>query len=133
MLKTRFCVSATIICLALTGFDLKAAEIEHHAMRANPAGKAIHCLACHDGVQSKYAAVCIGKCEQTLNHPILKPYPPPRKESEFNSRAEVRAKGIKFEKGKITCISCHNIRKKKPAHLVVDNRGSRLCLTCHRK
>lgn len=116
----------TILALA----EVRAGDIPHHGISADPEGKAVHCLSCHDGVQSKYAAVCIGKCVNNADHPILKPYPPPGKAEKFYSLPEVKARGIPFESDRITCISCHDIRRNKPAH-PRDSRGE-ICLNCHK-
>jgi predicted CXXCH cytochrome family protein len=33
--------------------------------------------------------------------------------------------------GQISCVSCHDLTNDEKHHLVIDNRESRLCLTCH--
>jgi predicted CXXCH cytochrome family protein len=38
---------------------------------------------------------------------------------------------VRLMDGKLGCGSCHNVYTRQPNILVMNNRGSQLCLTCH--
>lgn len=40
---------------------------------------------------------------------------------------------VRLPDGKVECVSCHNPYSSNDKLLVIDNHGSRLCLTCHLK
>jgi len=108
-----------------------AEEVEHHGMQVNADATFSQCVSCHDGTVAHNVSFCTSKCDAATSHAVLKAYPPLRRASEFAPLAAVRAKGIKFDNGRVTCISCHNLRNPAKNHLVMENSGSRLCLTCH--
>lgn len=114
----RVIVIACCMVLPMSSFG---EPVEHHGMTVNADSPAEVCVTCHDG-----------SLEHT-SHPIFKYYPPPGKESEYASAAEVQAKGIKLVRGQVVCISCHDLRKPGPQHLVISSAKSELCLICHIK
>lgn len=91
------------------------------------------CLSCHDGTISKEPQVQVkGGLWQHgigMSHPIGVDYP----RSEDFAYPESLPKDVRLFNGKIGCLSCHEIYTKEKNMLVMDNRGSRLCLTCHKK
>ena len=74
---------------------------------------------CSDGIQK--------------SHPVNREYPPVGKKKLFNKASFIKKNGINLSAGKITCLSCHNLKNDLAKHLAVDNIRSKLCLTCHRK
>lgn len=113
---------------------------------AHPAGKltetssgsildktSTECLSCHDGTISKFPQVEVrqGVWQHGIgmSHPIGVDYP----RSEEFTYAEALPKQIQLFDGKLGCLSCHDIYSKEANMLVMDNRKSKLCLTCHRK
>jgi len=112
---------------------LHAERIEHHGVTVEAEADARDCISCHDGSLGHNVSFCTVQCGFKTSHSILKEYPPRGKERLFAPVAAVKAKGIKFIDGKVTCISCHNLKNPNEHHLVMDNSGSRLCLACHIK
>jgi predicted CXXCH cytochrome family protein len=100
----------------------------------------LKCLGCHDGTIGKLAeSTIVGQGEWQhgrsigLSHPIGVDY-----RLAANLNRELRAPenlnpAIKLFEGKVGCGSCHNTFSKHPNFLVMDNRGSALCLECHLK
>jgi predicted CXXCH cytochrome family protein len=107
--------------------------VEHHGMTVEANSPAQACISCHDGSVSHVVSFCTVVCDFSTSHSILKNYPPRSKPSEYASASEVQARGIKLVQGQVVCISCHDLRKPGPKHLVMSNEGSALCLTCHIK
>lgn len=91
------------------------------------------CLSCHDGTISKVAQVEVrqGVWQHGIgeSHPIGVDYP----RSGAYASVESLPEEIRLFDGKIGCLSCHEIYNKEPHMLVMNNRKSRLCFTCHKK
>ncbi len=115
------------------GNFVSAQIVRHNGFDVDNDGSVFHCVSCHDGVLGKDVGFCIGNCNSGSPHPVLKPYPPLGKERLYAPAALVTAKGIKLYDGKTACISCHDLSNQRKNHLVIDNRGSSLCLSCHLK
>lgn len=110
-----------------------AEKISHHGVTAEADGAARDCLTCHDGTVGHNVVFCKVKCDFKSPHSILRNYPPRGKEREYASTASIQAEGIKLENGKVTCISCHNLRDGGRNHLVKARRGGGICSICHIK
>lgn len=93
----------------------------------------VECLSCHDGTISKGPQVEVkqGVWQHGIgmSHPVGVDYP----FSEDFAYPESLPKEVRLFGGKIGCLSCHEIYAKERDMLVMNNRGSRLCLTCHKK
>ena len=113
-------VIAIACCLALPVTSC-IAPVTHHGMRVDADLPAEICVTCHDGAAKH------------TSHPIFNDYPPPGKETEYASAAEVQAKGIRLVRGQVVCISCHDLRKPGPQHLVISSEKDELCFCCHIK
>jgi predicted CXXCH cytochrome family protein len=101
----------------------------------------LECLSCHDGSVGKLSTVSIGIRTNTASfngynkglHPIWIDYEKVRiRQGELRSTWAMD-KRIKLVQGKVSCVSCHNSYSESKCQLVMDNRGSRLCLGCHIK
>jgi hypothetical protein len=112
---------------------LFAEQIEHHGIRVEAEAKAEGCLSCHDGSVGHFVSSCTVKCDFSTSHSILKHYPPRGRERDYAPGAAILAKGIRLENGKVTCLSCHNLRNPKKNHMVVDVSKTDLCKICHIK
>ncbi|MCL5061957.1 MAG: hypothetical protein M1443_01925 [Nitrospirae bacterium] len=75
------------------------------------------CITCHDGVSGAIHS----------SHPFFVPY---KSGKRFKPITDNR---IIIADGQVTCLSCHNPFSTKNKRLVMENRGSRLCLSCHIK
>lgn len=93
----------------------------------------VECLSCHDGTISKEPQVQVkgGMWQHGIgmSHPIGVDYP----RSEDFAYPESLPKEVRLFDGKVGCLSCHEIYAKEKNMLVMNNRGSRLCLSCHKK
>ncbi|UCD27558.1 MAG: hypothetical protein JSV03_10615 [Planctomycetota bacterium] len=115
--------------------------------RYMPGPTSLICLGCHDGT---VATSTIGSSHALLaglregfaapdsfvwrDHPIGVPYP--RNNREYQPLAFVLAKGrVRLPEGRIECISCHDPHSeaKIDPMLVMSNKRSALCLSCHVK
>ena len=122
-----------VICLGPA--SASAQMVPHHGFDVE-ADRPGLCLTCHDGSLALSVDVRNnGGCAPGVaeSHPVGQTYPPPGREHQYHSVAEVTAAGIVLHEGKVTCIACHDITRDRPKHLVVVDTGSRLCLTCHRR
>jgi predicted CXXCH cytochrome family protein len=126
----RMIVTAAAVCI-FSGGIASGKMVRHYGFNADADGGVSHCVSCHDGVIGKNVQFCIGECNSEYPHPVLRRYPPPGKEHLFAPAAVVAAKGIKLPEGRTACVSCHDLANKEKYNLVMDNRGSRLCLSCH--
>lgn len=126
----RSLIFCSLLLLSPGGL-LFAEEVQHHGVTADADGALTQCISCHDGSVGEHVSFCTVQCDFKTPHSVLKDYPPRDRELSFAPIPAAKAKGIKFINGKVTCVSCHNLRNPAKNHLVMDNRGSRLCLTCH--
>ncbi len=122
-----------------------AALASYQSTGAEFDGSSLLCLSCHDGViatdvftETHGTTWSVGRAwprgpGRRAGHPIGVKYPPA--EPTYHSIAAVTADGrIKLPEGRVQCISCHDPHNthRHPGMLVRSNRGSRLCLACHR-
>ena len=114
--------------------------------RYTPGPTSLVCLGCHDGTvatsiltaaHSMLAGVREGFAMPDgfvwRDHPIGIPYE--HNPREYRPRSFVEAQGVRLPEGRIECISCHDPHDALgiPGMLVMSNRRSALCLTCHIK
>ena len=98
----------------------------------------LECIECHDShvadIRDILGAGSWNHFKKEYNHPIGASYKDAssRKSRAFRP-ASMLNKEMKLYNGKIGCGTCHNIYSKEKAMLVMNNRGSRLCLECHIK
>jgi predicted CXXCH cytochrome family protein len=96
------------------------------------------CLSCHDGTVSTSTHTQIRslswqhKKDIGMSHPIGVDYEQVylSKQKYFHPPERLDPK-ITLINGKLGCETCHNHYSKEKKHLVMNNRGSRLCLSCH--
>ncbi len=99
------------------------------------------CLSCHDGViagdsSGRHGAGrtrAIG-ANNGADHPVGVVYG--RLRPGEGPPARLRHQGtlpkqIRLPEGKVSCVSCHDLYSRTPAHLTVTNEGSALCIACH--
>ncbi len=95
------------------------------------------CMSCHDGATASEAgshAVRHGNSDMPPDHPIgvRLASTKAKGESDFKiANARSLDRRVRLFNGAIGCGSCHTPYSREPAQLVMSNRGSRLCLTCH--
>ena len=132
-MQTIRCLSrwlpAVLFCIMVPMQGI-AEQVAHHGVSVEANGTVKDCLSCHDGASGEMIATCTTKCRSTEEHSVLKPYPPLKKTDEYAPTGAVRASGLKIVRGMVTCITCHNLRKKNEYHLAILDQG-KLCKTCH--
>ena len=96
----------------------------------------VECLSCHDGVISKLGKVTVRQGEYQhgigITHPIGVGYPRGGISDEYVAPEQL-PKAIQLFDGKVGCLSCHSLYGGGKDLLVMDNMGSALCVSCHRK
>jgi len=125
------CVAALDVLAVMATAQARAEMVSHHTVTVEANGLADVCISCHDGKTAKHVSFCTVKCDYSSSHVVFKIYPQAGKAARYAPAAALQAKGIKLEDGKVTCISCHDLRKPGRYHLVMDNTKSRLCFVCH--
>lgn len=116
------------------------------AGRYMPGATSLICLGCHDGtvavsVLGASHALLAGQREGFdapdgfvwRDHPIGVPYPTDR--GQYHPRAAVETQGVRLPDGRMECVSCHDPHNEHGGDnmLIMSNRRSALCLTCHVK
>ena len=133
-MKKNTLILSGLVAVSLTAVlscSLSVASVEHHGMTVDAAA-VIVCTDCHADMAPVSATTPAAAGEAKIHHPTDVAYPPAGKEREFASVSSVRAKGLRFSDGRITCTTCHDLRNPK-YHLVMENKESALCLACHIK
>ena len=119
------------ILLYLTSDGVSAGQIAHNGWMVNDSGDPSECIVCHDGSTASIAHYCTVDCSVVTPHSIMKDYPPVLKEDSYAPVKSLEEKGIRLFNGKLGCVSCHDLKKTKKSHLIMDNAGSALCFSCH--
>lgn len=96
------------------------------------------CISCHGGIVGKAVTFEPGSGVWThedaaFSHPVGINYEESR-EQRIDSMLKPSSlidKRINFYEGKIGCGSCHDLYSKGQRTLVMSNKGSRLCTSCH--
>lgn len=150
--RRRLSIALVVVCISAPGLrTLGSGPIEHETVREVNGRFFLqisdhleeidditsYCLGCHDGkvgparqVQVVTNSESAGGCEGVPQyHPIGATYPDGS--AEFAS-ANMLASGMHIVDGRVTCVTCHDCEAY-DHELVVNNRYSALCLTCHRK
>lgn len=99
----------------------------------------LECLSCHDGAVGKAMNVRIAREEtltysgRSMDHPIGMNYGDAARYNDKLHPVESLSPLITLIDGKVGCSSCHNQYSHELTMLVINNKGSRLCLQCHNK
>lgn len=126
----RTIIGLILLLCGMAPHDLYASPVDHHGLMVDFHAADV-CITCHDGMGSAPRNAGNASCGTAQSHPQSVEYPPKHKEKAFHSRSYVLSHGIKLKNNKIVCISCHNLENPQPKHLIVEDKNSRLCLTCH--
>ncbi len=119
----------TVVLCTLSPTGLYAGQISHHGSMVDSEGSPQLCLSCHDESLAGNITFCTVKCTVLSSHSILKDYPPAKNSDLYAPVDMVAAQGIKIVNGKVTCISCHDLKNPRKFHLVVEH--PELCVICH--
>lgn len=133
-MRTMTLITASMILVFLLYFPkggVSAEQVSHQGMMVDDDGNPNNCIVCHDGLIASEVHSCTVECGFGGSHSISREYPPRSKESGYASVESLREKGIRLYNGKVSCASCHDLKKTTEYHLVMDNSGSDLCFSCH--
>jgi predicted CXXCH cytochrome family protein len=99
------------------------------------------CVSCHDGVAATQVTVDLRDRPSDRTSMVNSPNNDHPIGMTYNSYVAA-GRGYKpllgntkmlFVDGKVGCLSCHNPLNQEKGHLVMSDRNSSLCLTCHNK
>lgn len=108
--------------------------VSHKTYVVDADGVMVDCLSCHNGTKAPAVSNCDrGMCRIYANHIVAVPYPPVDRETQFAPLESLYAKGMMLENGRLTCVTCHDLREKSRFQVRVYPERSELCLTCHLK
>ncbi len=97
----------------------------------------LECLECHDGLIARAVGYRIAGEElllyrdRNLSHPIGLDYAESARRNRELRPPELLSPRIALHGGKVGCASCHNLFSRETKLLVMNDRGSALCLECH--
>ena len=93
------------------------------------------CVSCHDGTAGSRAGFCLlwPDGSQGDGHVISARYDELAAHNQGLTPPASLPPEIVLHEGYLTCGSCHGSDPHAGAPLVIDNRNSALCRTCHRK
>jgi predicted CXXCH cytochrome family protein len=105
--------------------------------QGNPIDRlSMECLSCHDSSLGRSANIRIGSGiwdhGNGSSHPIGVEYAKAYRRGGLRPPSSINP-SIRFFEGRIGCGSCHNIYSKERFYLAINNRGSALCVACHKK
>jgi len=93
------------------------------------------CLSCHDGSGGPHARYCL--LEQMGKgcggHIVSVRYADMAARDKNLRPARNLSPLLPLYDGKITCVTCHGSEPHEGIPLIIDNRGSALCRSCHLK
>jgi predicted CXXCH cytochrome family protein len=132
----RHAAPSLLLALVLVAFfpaGSPAEQVEHHGVMIESEGTSSQCLSCHDGISATAVSYCTVKCDfRSSSHAIEREYPPGKNRDSYATAAAVTEKGVKLIEGKVTCISCHDLKNPARRHLITKS-VKELCLICHFK
>jgi predicted CXXCH cytochrome family protein len=92
------------------------------------------CLSCHDSIIGSAADVKTGSGiwnhGNGVSHPIGTDYMKAYRKGRLKHPSSINP-AVRLFDGKVGCGSCHNMYSKEKNRLVMNNRGSALCMACH--
>lgn len=94
----------------------------------------IQCMTCHESLSDDLAVGISGNVIRhnsgRSNHPVGMNYQTSMTYGGYRSVAQI-PKEVVLPNGKVSCISCHHGYSDNHGKLVMDNKGSKLCFSCH--
>lgn len=122
-------------------------DTAHGGIRFRDAGQSLqpldeeslNCMGCHDGAIGRFADSAIHDPSDAqrpgasigFTHPIGGSYGTAALAAPNLRPVASLDQMIRLYSGRLGCGTCHSVYSKHAKHLVMDNRGSRLCIACH--
>ena len=138
-------VVACALLVAVSAWSCEGVDFEDHQIFEEDFGRPVDsissgCLGCHDGAIGQNVHYRVWEPGGPYNavagsHPIGQNYEMValHKSDTFVS-PDMLNSGIQLVNGRMSCISCHTgDTGRKKMFLVMENSGSQLCFSCHRK
>lgn len=123
-----------VLCFFAVSPAFSLEYVKHKKFVVDADGLMVDCLSCHNGTKAPAVTNCQnGMCRIYANHIVAVLYPPIDGPEKYAPLTAIYNKGMALENGRITCITCHNLREKHRFQLRVYPERSELCLTCHLK
>lgn len=100
------------------------------------------CITCHDGVSASTIAIDLRNrpydrqswvTSSSSDHPIGMDYNSYVNANRGYKRVLPNSNKMVFVNGKVGCLTCHDPLNPEKGHLVMSDRNSALCQTCHNK
>ena len=91
--------------------------------------RSLACISCHDDFAPGSGRFSLGGG----NHPIGVPYPAGAAGRQGYHPRSLLPPSIRLFNGNLGCETCHNLYSNVDNYLVMSNRRSKLCLSCHDK
>lgn len=121
------------VALNIPSVSSSLERLYHHGQLVENSSDPSYCITCHDGLIAPNAHFCTVECGFRNSHSILKDYPPRFKEDAYAPVESLLDKGIRLYKGKVSCVSCHDLNQPARYHLIFSDTPGTLCTTCHLK
>lgn len=140
-IKKALAVIAAISALIASGNDCFGAvkfRTVHFGQLVDNEADSSECLSCHDSMSGTGVGFRDWRHSSSTNplgnHPIEIPYPAEWSgNNKYALPSDIGKSGLRLLEGKVTCITCHDLRLFKRKNLLpapVEN--STLCFLCHR-
>ena len=124
------------------GAAVRAAGVSGVAHDAESDSRSLQCLECHDGSVASSDGLMVGAAAAHAakpagaslgqTHPVGVMYNDRFSVGEFKPAASLERGVVRLIEGRVGCTSCHSPFSRREKLLVMSNRGSGLCLSCHR-
>jgi len=116
--------SIILLLIVITSVGVIALEAETRPAALVLDQLSAECLSCHEDIDEP-------KNRFHGGHITGRPYEDDNEAGQKFHRASVLPPELVLEEGKITCATCHGLDPHDGQILVIDNRGSALCNSCH--
>lgn len=140
-IKMAFAVIAVTSSIIASGNDCLGGvkfRTVHFGQLVDNESDLSECLSCHDSMSVKEAGFRNWRHKSSTNplgnHPVEIPYPAEWSGNKrFALPSDIGKSGLRLLEGKVTCITCHDLRLfKRKSLLPVSMDNSALCFVCHR-
>ena len=117
------------------GYSLLSGHLDaNESLTGNIDSFSVQCMSCHESLPNelniRITSNIIRHSRNRASHPIGMLYKTSMLYGGYRMVSEL-PKQVLLPDGRISCISCHQAYSDKHGKLVIENRGSKLCFSCH--